>query len=702
MNIEKLARWLEPIIPEQISAWMKARDMADSETRQMIEKQIISTAYQIFGDPRKAMVLSLPSSKLTSKPLKLGSVYYDHKRQPFGLSFNQLLQHTAIFGRSGAGKTNVVMNLFRQLIDRNIPVLFLDWKRNGREILPHVSRKVNVYTAGRPVNPFPFNPFITPLGVEDNIYIQHVVDVMADAYTLGDGARSLLQKSLVSAAKRLGQAPDIHQLIEELERVAESSKQDKSRNRSWKTTAMRALEELKLANLIDENTINQQKFAQQLSSSISVVELDSLSVPARKFIIPLLFSWVYQVKLADNKREKLSLVLILEEAHNVLHRSQRSTESLTEQLLRQCREIGIGVVLVDQQPNQIASTVLGNVHTSICMNLKDPADISRAAGLSMLDDSEKLYLNRLEIGVGIVKLQSQWQYPFIVQFDHLKLAKGKVTDEVLIRLTAANSAGSGQVRAILPNSGGVCGFAGRIPSNNPDDVIISLIEDILKYPDDGVKIRYRRLNLSIGKGNRLKQELLALGWITQRVIPVDNTRKVTLVMTNKGRKALGLESDKSVPDPILSMLDGTEETRNKGWIDVGLVIDYIADKDKNPGQQDYVRRESLEHAYWKNRYALRLAELSYTIELESPSGKSFADIAAKKNGQKIIFEIETGHSDFVKNLRHGLNLADCVVIVATNEKAMQKIERTLAAKGLLIEGRVELVLKENSRYFGKE
>lgn len=701
MNIERLARWLEPIIPQQISTWMKARDMADAETRQMIEKQIVSTAYQIFGNPRKAMILSLPPTKITNKPLKLGNVYYDHKRQPFGLSFDQLLQHTAIFGRSGAGKTNVVMNLFRQLIARNIPILFLDWKRNGREIIPHVTKKVNIYTAGRSVNPFPFNPFITPLGVEDNVYVQHVVDVMADAYTLGDGARSLLQKSLVSAAKRLGQAPDIHQLIEALEQISESSKQDKSRNRSWKTTAMRALEELKLAKLTDSDTANQQKFAQQLTSSTSIIELDSLSVPARKFIIPLLFSWVYQVKLSDTKREKLSLVLILEEAHNVLHRNRRSTESLTEQLLRQCREIGIGVVLVDQQPNQIASTVLGNVHTSICMNLKDPADITRAAGLSLLDDSEKLYLNRLEIGAGIVKLQSHWQYPFIVRFDLLKLAKGKVTDEMLIRLYRGGLAQSSLGRDIVSDIARVprghladTGFTGH------EDDVFSLITDILKHPDDGVKIRYRRLNLSIGKGNRLKHDLLALGWVTQRIVPVDNTRKVTLAITNEGRKALGLDLDKSIPDPILSILNGTEKERNKGWIDVGLVIDYIADKKSD--QRDHVRRESLEHAYWKNRYALRLAELGYTVKVESPSGKGFADIAAQKAGQTIIFEIETGCSDFVKNLRHGLNLADCVVIAATSEKAMRKIERMLAAKGLLIEGRVELVLKDNSRYFGKE
>ncbi len=698
MNIEKLAKWLEPIMPDKIKTWLKVRDMSDPATKQLIEKQIISTAYSVFGDPRKAMLLSLPPSKVTDKPLKLGSVYYERRRGAFGLNNQQLLQHTAIFGRSGAGKSNVVMNLFRQLINRNVPVLFLDWKRNGREIIPHVTRKVQVYTAGRSVRPFPFNPFIPPPGIELNVYTQHVVDVLADAYTLGDGARSLMQKAIISASNKYDNAPNVIQIIHELEQVNESEKLDRSRSRGWKTTAMRALEELKLAQLTGGNAQSQHKFARNLAAGINVVELDSLSQSTRKFIIPLLFSWVYQVKLADSKREKLSLVLILEEAHNVLYRGQGSNETLTEQLLRQCREIGIGVILVDQQPGQLSSSALGNVHSSICLNLKDPADITKAAGLSLLDETEKNYLNQLEVGTGIVKLQTLWQRPFMVRFDHLELAKGKVTDDVLIRLMRGNLPQSTLSQRVCPNTPRSSrrrlldsGF------NGDQDHVIGLIHDILHHPYDGVRVRYERIGLSVGKANKLKQELLTLGWLSQKMVSQGNTRRVVLEITDAGRRVFDLPITQKKPDPILSVKKTTTpKPARKGWIDVGLIIDYIS----NDKSASHIRRESLEHSYWKNRYARRLIELGYDVEMEAAVEGGFADVVAHKAGQTLICEIETGRSDFIKNLRHGLQSTDLVIIVATCEKAMQKIERTLAEKELLIPSRVEIVLKDHSRFFG--
>ncbi len=692
MNIEKIALWLEPLMPDKIKTWMKARDMSDLATRQLIEKQIISTAYKIFGDPRKAKVLSLPPAKVTSKPLKLGYVIYDTKKHSFGLNYQQLLQHTAILGRSGAGKTNVVMNLFKQLVDKRMPVLFFDWKKNGRDILPYLKtrQKANVYTVGRSVSPFPFNPFSPPPGIEPSIYLQHLVDVLANAYTLGDGARSLIQKAMVWAYDKYGKVISIDQVIEGIDHAVKKVG-NKTKSYSWKATALRALEELKLSKLAGGTVKDQVSFTKQLVNGVNIVELDSISQSARKFIVPLLFSWAYQVKFADSSREKLSLVLILEEAHNVLHRSKSTNESLTETLLRQCRELGIGVVLVDQQPSQLPSSALGNIHTSICLNLKDTSDISKAAGLSLLDDTEKHYLSQLEIGTGIVKLQNSWPNPFLVAFDHLKLTKGQVTDDVVVRHMSGNLAGSGQGRPILPNSGRFCGVGGRIPSNNPDDVIISLVQDILLHPDDGVKVRYKRLGISVWKGNEIKDELLALGWVSQRIVNDGNTRKTILHLTDKGRQNFGIQK------VGLPRTNGITRHDKKGWIDVGLVIDY-ASRDKNDIPQE-IRNESLEHYYYKHRYANRLRELGYTVEIEATLGSGVADVFAHKAGQTLIFEIETGRSDFEKNLRHGLLSGFSVVVLATNEKAMQKIEKALVAKELMIPDRVEIVYKDNSRFF---
>ncbi len=102
-------------------------------------------------------------------------------------------------------------------------------------------------------------------------------------------------------------------------------------------------------------------------------------------------------------------------------------------LLRQCREIGIGILVVDQHPSLISSAALGNSYTSICLNLKDPSDINRAAGLSQVPDQEKRYFSMLPVGQGIVKLQDRWHRPFLVAFPLVEVNKGAITDARLKR-----------------------------------------------------------------------------------------------------------------------------------------------------------------------------------------------------------------------------------------------------------------------------
>src|SRR2546426_3291440 len=136
MDIEDIARKLEPLMPNEVRHWLKVRDLADPELKELIGKQIVSVAYQKLGDFRRRILLSLPPPEKAKGSLHLGTVVYEQEKWPFGISTRELGQHIAIFGRSGAGKTNVAFHLLEQLVERRIPFLFLDWKRTGRHLLP--------------------------------------------------------------------------------------------------------------------------------------------------------------------------------------------------------------------------------------------------------------------------------------------------------------------------------------------------------------------------------------------------------------------------------------------------------------------------------------------------------------------------------------------------------------------------------------
>jgi len=254
MQIENVLEKLEPLIPEKVQRWRRLRQTAAPRLRELVDRQIVSSASKLLGDFRDKILLSLPPKNKARGPINLGSVLYEQEKWQAGISHSELLQNLAIFGRSGSGKTNVAFHILRQLADNKIPFLLLDWKRTGRHLLPLLKRRVNVFTPGRSLSPFPFNPFTPPPGLEPHIYTIHLVDILADAFTLGDGARSVLQKAILACYENGNSSPTPKDVLSEIEEIT-----DNPRVRDWKTSATRAIEGVDLASLSSEQEISQEE-----------------------------------------------------------------------------------------------------------------------------------------------------------------------------------------------------------------------------------------------------------------------------------------------------------------------------------------------------------------------------------------------------------------------------------------------------------
>ena len=648
MDIEKIAAKLKPLMPDKISHWMKNYELADTELKSLIEKQTISIAYKTFGDFHNKILLSLPPEDKAYGPINLGTILYDQEKWPLGIRYNEIIQNTAILGRSGSGKTNVTFHILSQLIAKKVPFVFMDWKRTVRHLIPSFGNKLNIYTPGRNLVKFPFNPFVVPPGIESNVYVNQLVDVMSQAFTLGDGSRSLLRKAIAAIYKEGNLCPTVDNIITELEKVP-----DTGRMGGWKVTAMRALESLEFSDISSKDQISQHQLAQKMLHENTVIELDALAAESKKFIIPLLCLWLYYVRLNSADREQLKLVIFIEEAHHVLHKkAQTANESILEMLFRQCRELGIGIVVIDQHPHLLSSAALGNTYTTIFLNQKDPADINKAAAVCQMDADDKKYFSMLPVGQAIIKLQDRWMNPVQVQFPLINVNKGSVTDSILARYSAEISsrpAHSPWKKSILPIFNGFPRILFDVTLEKP---ALQLLYDILSHPLDGVRQRYRRLTISDKKGHQTKETLLRHGWIDSQLIETGWTRKLLLRLSEQAKKTLGL----------------TNEIPEYG---------------------------SLEHEYWKQFYANQFRDKGYEVTLEAPRGSGRVDIAAVKDDQRTAIEIETGKSDFLNNIRQNLTAKyDTILIIATNRKAFDNIERTLAREGLLMPSRIKLVLQE--------
>jgi hypothetical protein len=196
----------------------------------------------------------------------------------------------------------------------------------------------------------------------------------------------------------------------------------------------------------------------------------------------------------------------------------------------------------------------------------------------------------------------------------------------------------------------------RIDDKPLEEDELRFLRDVLSHPEDGVKVRYKRLGISVDKGNRLKRDLVECGWLDIAVIAVGRSRKVVLRPTTKAREALGLNG---------------------------------------------APRESLTHEYWKRFYARVFERLGYQVELEAPRHGGRVDVLATNASERVGIEVETGTSDVVANVRGCVRSGfESVWVVATDEHAMSKVERELGHGGLLVPGRTNLVLRDRGKEGG--
>ena len=668
MHPHKLVSKLRPLIPDKVSHWLRARETADPDLKTLLDKQIYFTGQRLLGDYRNKILLSLPPEAMSKGEFNLGTIQYDGDRWPFGLSRTELMQHLALFGRSGAGKSNAVFHLLKQLHAKKIPWVFLDWKRTARHILPLFNGKVKVYTPGRSLSSFQFNPFIVPPGLEANVYINMLIDVMAEAYTLGDGAKRVLQKAIFACYSDGNSTPSPLDILKEVHVLP-----DTERQRSWKISTIRALESMKFSGMDFSDADRQKASARSLTTTPSIIELDALDQSTKKFLIPMLCLWIYQTKMSSPRRENLDLVIVVEEAHHVFYRQeQRSKETLMNMLMRQCREIGIGVIVVDQHPSLISQACLGNCYTTVCMNLKDPTDINRAAGLSLLDSEDKRYLSMIPVGQGIVKIQDRWREAFLLKFPLVDVRKGSVSDRDLELYLRS-----------IPSSGSSA--AGSLKTDQVRPVRISdsvlgrdawlFLQDVIAFPLDGVKARYRRLGMSADRGTRVKGELVQKGWLEASTVAVGRFgRKIALRPSKWALEALKLDSEVS--------RQTAEPSNGRNRLEPA--------PNPPPGKS---KGESLKHEYWKGWWTEKLRGEGWRVVQEAPRRGGRVDVLAisPDGKERIGVEVETGMSDVLSNVRNGLLSGfKKVIVVPTDQKARVRIEQSLAKAGLLILDRVEL------------
>ena len=446
---KELCRKLRPVLGTRIDRLYAAYLAEDHDGRADIEQTLELLAAKHLGqtyEPDRNPFPPPDRSFCARGDTRLGSVSYgDRLLYPFFLQSGRLKEHILVAGRSGSGKTNLTFMLMQGLIDRGIRVLALDWKRGYRDLLS-LRPDLRVYTIGRDIAPFRFNPLIPPPGCEPQVWIKLIVDVIASSYFGGEGVISLLVAGLDHLYREAGVGqeyqsgwPSVPDLLAWL-RTAKL----KGRAAMWQASAERIL----LAMTYGEfgSVVNTQSNAHihDLLSHNVILEMDGLSSSSdRVMFSEALTLYLYRLRLAEGPREKLTNIVILEEAHNLLLAKQAGArESVLESSIRMIRQYGLGYVFVDQSASMLSKVAFANSYCTIAMSQKLQADV-RAIGSAMnLTDEQKQAISTLPIGSAVVRLADEHAEPFLIKVPRCTVKEGSVTDAQVRQRMAGDSGDS--------------------------------------------------------------------------------------------------------------------------------------------------------------------------------------------------------------------------------------------------------------------
>ena len=108
---------------------------------------------------------------------------------------------------------------------------------------------------------------------------------------------------------------------------------------------------------------------------------------------------------------------------------KQATNSL-ETVFREIRSFGEGLVSITQHPSLLPIYVLGNCNTQIMLGLQHEDDIFTAKRSLFLNRGDEVFLDRLAVGEGIVKIKGRVE-PCYVKFPLVPVERSAVTDDDL-------------------------------------------------------------------------------------------------------------------------------------------------------------------------------------------------------------------------------------------------------------------------------
>ena len=359
------------------------------------------------------------------------------------LDVKSLTAHTFITGSTGAGKSNAVYSLLSELQEKyNTPFLVVEPAKGEYK---HVFPKAHVFGT----NPYQtdllkINPFSFPKQIHITEHIDRLIEILNAVWPMYAAMPAVLKEAveltyrkygwdLLTSCNRYSENgrpvifPDFVDLLETLPTVIDASQYSEEVKSNYAGSLVTRVKSL--TNGYYRNIFQKDELAPEiLFDQTCIVDLSRVgSSETKSMLMGVIFLKLqeYRMSNADQQNAGLRHITVLEEAHNLLRRTDtaqgqesanlqgKAVEMITN-AIAEMRTYGEGFIIADQAPGLLDESVIRNTNTKIVLRLPDFDDRLLVGKAENLSDEQIDELARLKTGCASV-YQNNWQEAVLCQ-----------------------------------------------------------------------------------------------------------------------------------------------------------------------------------------------------------------------------------------------------------------------------------------------
>ena len=373
----------------------------------------------------------------------------------YDINVNALVRHALVAGSTGSGKSTTCKRILSEVLRRDIPVMVIEpakddyvrWAIEMNKTLPE-EKKFIIYMPGceevdgYPVEPLRLNPFepAAVKGAKVNL-LQHseAFATLLNACLPSEDVVPILMEEVVyetikgmaeyqgrdfdaESVEPLEYYPTIETMLDVSEWVMDRKNyfaENKDNLTEILVTRFRTLMRGTRGKILNQPMSTD--FSQLFDRNV-IINISNLSGSKDKsLIMSLLMQALYEYRMSCYRTDmnyrriarqnKLMHLTLVEEAHNVLLKSERHASSgdpqaaaadLFGRMLSEIREYGQGMLVVDQVPTRLIDDAIKNTNYKIVHRLTAPDDQKLMASCMAFREDQTYIIPALEKGNAII------------------------------------------------------------------------------------------------------------------------------------------------------------------------------------------------------------------------------------------------------------------------------------------------------------